>query len=168
MRKLLVLAALASAAAVAVSLVVSTPARALPFGPSVVGIGTLGQFGDPTVRVAAVDAGTGRPEGGFTVTYPDRTRVMATDTCLFVSGTTAYVTGRIILASGPRVDPANMTPGNYMIIGVADNRGAGSDLLNFSPGFTADPGCGPNFAATPVFPIVRGRFLVNDHEYKPL
>ncbi|HZR51176.1 MAG TPA: hypothetical protein VFB06_16875 [Streptosporangiaceae bacterium] len=162
MRKLLLLAALASAAVVAVSLVVSTPARAISFGPSATGAGTLGQFGDPTVRVTAVATAAGL-QGGFTVTYPDRTKFVATDTCLFVNGTTAYVTGRIILASGPRIKPASLTRGNYVIIGVADNGGAGPDLLNFSSGFTANPGCGPNFAATPVFPIVRGRFLVNGH-----
>jgi len=162
MRKPLLLAALASAAVVAASLAITTPARAISFGPSVTGAGTLGQFGDPTVRVTAVEAATGL-QGTFTVTYPDRTKVVATDTCLFVSGTTAYVTGRILLAGGPRVKAANLTRGNYVIVGVADNGGAGSDLLNFSSGFAVNPGCGPNFAATPVFPIVRGRFLVNDH-----
>lgn len=96
------------------------------------------------------------------VTYPDGTAFAATDTCLFVSGTTAYVTGRIIPSGGPRKEPENWSPGSYVIVGVVDNGGAGPDLLNFSPGFAANPGCGPNLDAAPIFPIVKGHYLVNN------
>lgn len=162
MRKLFWLATLASAAAAAASLAMAVPARAASAGPHVVGTGTLGQFGDPTVRVNAIEA-AGTARGSFAVTYPDGTAVAATDTCLFVSGTTAYVTGRIIVAHGPRAQSANMLPGNYVIVGVEDNGGAAPDLLNFSPGFSVNPGCGPNFAATPAFPIVKGHYRVDDN-----
>jgi hypothetical protein len=54
-------------------------------------------------------------------------------------------------------------PGSYIVIGVQDNGEpgtAGPDQLNFSPGFATDPGCGPNAAAAPVFPIVTGNYRV--------
>jgi hypothetical protein len=32
--------------------------------------------------------------------------------------------------------------------------------MNFSPGFAGNPGCGPNGAAVPVFPITAGNYHV--------
>lgn len=156
MRRLLLLVTIASAA---VTLIISTPAWATSTGANVSGIGTLGQFGDPTVRVGALETTDG-VLGSFQVTYPDNTIVDGTASCLFVSGNTAYLTGRISAARGPRETPNGWFPGSYIIIGVADNGGAGPDLLNFSPGFASNPGCGPNFAATPAYPIVSGHYVV--------
>lgn len=125
----------------------------------VAGFGTLGQFGDPTVIVNAVQT-RAHPNGAFIIRYPDRTFVFGPATCLFVSGHTAYLTGRITFSSGPRQQAEGWFPGSYIIIGVQDNGATGPDLLNFSPGFVANPGCGPNAAATPVFPITRGHYHV--------
>ena len=127
---------------------------------AVIGIGSLGpQFGQPTVQLAATQTVVGA-SGEFTITYPDRTIVFGTGTCLFVSGQTAYLTGRITVAFGPRRQANNWLAGNYIIIGVQDNGSAGPDRLNFSPGFAANPGCGPNPAAAPDIPITRGGFLI--------
>lgn len=160
MRKLPLFVTVVSLAVMAVAVAITTPAWASA-GPSVSGTGTLGQFGDPTVRVSAI-AVTPVVLGSFVVTYPDGTAFAATGECVFVSGTTAYVTGRISRASGPRVVPDNFFLGNYVIIGIVDNGRAGPDLLNFSPGLAVNPGCGPNPAATPVFPIVKGNYLVKE------
>ena len=130
----------------------------------VTGTGTLGQFSNPTARVDAIQTKAG-VRGSFTITYPDHTFATANDTCLYVSGNTAYVTGRITRSGGPRyVTPLNWLPGNYIVIGIQDNGNPGTvpDQLNFSPGFATDPGCGPNSAATPDFPIVSGNYRVTD------
>jgi hypothetical protein len=127
-----------------------------------VGTGTLSGFGDPTADVSANQNKPGL-RGSFTITYPDGTLVTGKPTCLvLIAGTTAYVTGRITAASGPRQVPNNWFPGGFLIIGVLDSRGAGPDMLNFSPGFANDPGCGPNNAATPNLPIVAGDYTVSD------
>jgi hypothetical protein len=102
-------------------------------------------------------------KGGFTVSYPDGTFLEGTATCLSVSGNTAYLTGQITSASGPREQPEGWLPGSYLVIGVKDNGDpgtAGPDLMNFSPGFAGNPGCGPNGAAVPVFPITAGNYHV--------
>ena len=161
MRKLLVIVTLAWTA-FAVALAV--PASAAPVSPAASGqlldgSGTLGQFGDPTV-VAHALASKSQTQGGFVITYPDGTYVAGSSACLSVSGTTAYLTGRIILSHGARVQADNWSAGNYVVIGVQDDGGAGPDLLNFSPGFATNPGCGPNGAATPAFPIAKGNFRV--------
>lgn len=174
MRKWLVIATLAWAT-VAVALAV--PASAVPGTPAsasivrapaavsgrlVDGSGTLGQFGDPTVVAHALATKSGI-QGGFVITYPDGTYVAGSAVCLLVSGNTAYLTGRIILSHGPRVQADNWSAGNHVVIGVQDNgksSAAQPDLLNFSPGYSSDPGCGPSTGATPVFPIVRGNYRV--------
>lgn len=155
MRKLLVILLTALAA---VTLGV-TSASASSGGPTVIGTGTLGAFGDPTVRTFAFETSAGA-QGSFLLVYPDRTTVLGNATCVFVSGTTAYLTARITTANGPRAQANGWAVGRYIIIGVQDNIGT-PDLLNFSPGFAANPGCGPNFAAIPVFPIVTGSFRVS-------
>ena len=152
----------------------TTPAWASPshaqFGrpAAVIGFGSLGQqFGNPAVQMEAVQT-FGGPRGEFAITYPNRTLAFGAATCLFVSGNTAYLTGRIIRANGPGAAANNWFAGNYIVIGVQDNGPAGPDLLNFSPGFAADPGCGPNAAATPVFPITRGNFWVfSESQHQP-
>jgi hypothetical protein len=98
--------------------------------------------------------------GGFLVTYPDHTVFGGNATCLYVSGKTAYLTGLINHGSGPRVASENWTAGNYVVIGILDNGVATPADVNVSPGFASSPGCGPNGAATPVFPIVKGNFQV--------
>ncbi len=126
-----------------------------------VGVGTIAGFGDPTVDVSANQNKPGL-RGSFLITYPDGTRVAGKPTCLALQGgTTAYVTGQISEASGPRQGPSNWHPGGFLIIGLKDNVG-GTDQLNFSPGFASDPGCGPNIAATPTLPVVAGDFTVSD------
>ncbi len=128
----------------------------------VTGVGMLGQFGDPTVRVSAVQIGSATV-GGFRISYPDRTFAAGRATCLFVAGNTAYLTGLITRSGGPRSQAENWLRGSYIVIGVQDNgkpRTASPDDVNFSPGFATDPGCGPNAAATPVFPIVRGNYVL--------
>ncbi len=124
------------------------------------GTGTLGQFGDPTAHVHAIQTAAGL-KGRFRITYPDGTFAKGEVTCLFVGGNTAYVTGKIAESGGPRQQTNNWFAGDYIVVGVQDNaEPAGPDQLNFSPGFATDPGCGPNGAATPVFPIVDGNFHV--------
>jgi len=64
---------------------------------------------------------------------------------------------------GARSKGNNWSVGSYLIVGVQDNGQpgtAGPDQLNFSPGFSADPGCGPNLTADPVFSIVAGNYRV--------
>jgi hypothetical protein len=150
---------MASAAGVLAS---ATPAHAAPHHAQLTGTGTLGQFGDPTAHVNAIQTATGL-KGGFTIAYPDGTFVAGSATCLSVSENTAFVTGQITSSAGPRAEPENWSAGSYLVIGVRDNGQpgtAGPSLLNFSPGFAADPGCGPNGAATPVFPITAGNYRV--------
>lgn|SRR5215472_6980522 len=138
------------------------PAWASPGHNQATGTGTLGQFGDPTAHVNAVQTASGLA-GGFTITYPDQTFVTGTATCLSVLGNTAYITGKITDTGGPRQQASNWFIGSYLVIGVQNDGSpgtAGPDQLNFSPGFAADPGCGPNQAADPVFPIVAGNYQV--------
>ena len=159
MRKLIVIMTLALAAGAAAPAV---SAWAAPAHDQATGTGTLGQFGDPTAHVNAIQTPNGL-KGGFTISYPDGTSATGSATCLAVGGTTAYVTGQIASSGGPRQQANNWFPGSYIVIGVQDNGApgtAGPDQLNFSPGFAADPGCGPNAAATPVFPIVTGNYRV--------
>src|SRR5262249_4253260 len=140
-------------------------ASASPGIRGVTGIGMLGQFGDPTVRLNGVQFGSAAI-GGFRISYPDRTFAVGQATCVFVAGNTAYLTGRIPRSGGPRSQSENWLSGNYIVIGVQDNGKPGTavpDDLNFSPGFGTDPGCGPNVAATPVFPIVRGNYNLIGH-----
>jgi hypothetical protein len=130
----------------------------------VTGTGTLGQFGDPTAHVNAIQTAAGL-SGGFTITYPDGTFAAGPATCLAITGTAAYVTAQITSSGGPRQQANNWLPGDFLVIGVQDNGQpgtAGPDRLNFSPGFAADPGCGPNGAAAPVFAITAGNFRVFD------
>jgi hypothetical protein len=129
------------------------------------GSGTLGVFGDPTVRVNVFQLET-TDIGESLITYPDGTFVLARATCLFVAGETAYITSQITFSQGPTAKPENFLPGNWVVIGIqADQPGSpGRDLLNFSPGLVGNPGCGPNVFATPVFPVVRGDF----HVFGPL
>ncbi len=154
---LLILAVTIGAVAPAISASAST-------GPdSVTGFGTLGQFGDPTVVVSVVGSGTAAA-GGFAIFYPDRSTVSGRATCLFVSGHTAYLTGQITWSGGPRPPAETWLLGRYVVIGIQDNgqlATAGPDMLNFSSGFAANPGCGPNAAATPAFPIVGGNYVVS-------
>ncbi len=159
MRKLLFM--IMTAVAIA-ALVPAVSAWASPGHDQVTGTGTLGQFGDPTAHVNAVQTAPGL-RGGFTIAYPDGTFAAGSATCLFVSGNTAYITGQISTSGGPRQQANNWFPGSYLVIGVQDNGEpgtAGPDLLNFSPGFAADPGCGPNGAATPVFQVTKGNYQV--------
>jgi hypothetical protein len=159
MRKLLLVITMVWAASV---LALATPAWAAPRHDQVTGTGTLGQFGDPTAHVNAIRTAAGL-KGGFTIAYPDGTFVAGSATCLFESGNTAFITGRITSSGGPREQPENWSAGSYLVIGIKDNGRpgtAGPSLLNFSPGFAADPGCGPNEAATPVFPITAGNYRV--------
>ena len=158
MRRLLLIVTMA------VSLGALAPAAlawAAPGRDQVTGTGTLGQFGDPTAHVNAIQTAAGL-KGGFTITYPDGSFVAGSATCLLVTGTTAYVTGQITRSGGPRQQTENWLPGNFLVIGVADNGKPGTarlGLLNFSPGFATDPGCGPN-GVTPAFPITAGNYRV--------
>ncbi len=159
MRKLLVIVTMAVTAG---ALAPVASAWASPGHNQITGTGTLGQFGDPTAHVNAVQTARGL-KGGFTIAYPDGTFATGSAACLFVSGNTAYVTAQIISSGGPRQQVNNWVLGSYIVIGVQDNGEpgtAGPDLLNFSPGFATDPGCGPNGAATPVFPITTGNYQV--------
>lgn len=140
----------------------AAPAWAAPDRDQVTGTGTLGQFGDPTAHVNAIQTAAGL-KGGFSIAYPDGSFAAGSATCLLVTGTTAYLTGQITRSGGPRQQTNDWQPGSFLIIGVVDNGEpgtAGPDLLNFSPGFATDPGCGPNPAATPVFPITAGNYDV--------
>jgi hypothetical protein len=160
MRRLFLLLALVLAAA-AVGPAVLASASTDHHG-QVSGTGTLGQFGDPTAHVNAIQTAPGL-KGGFTITYPDGTFAAGSATCLAIAGTTAYVTAQITSSGGPRQQALNWLPGGFLVIGVQDNGEpgtAGPDRLNFSPGFAADPGCGPNAAATPVFSITAGNYRV--------
>ena len=94
----------------------ATASAASSGSDGVTGIGMLGQFGDPTVQVSAVQ--TGPAAGGFTIAYPDQSFATGQATCLFVAGNTAYLTGRITSSGGPRQQPENWLPGNYIVIGV--------------------------------------------------
>ena len=160
MRKLLLVIIIASAAGI---LALTAPARAAaPHHDQLNGTGTLGQFGDPTAHVNAIQTAAGL-KGGFTIAYPDGTFIIGSAACLFVSGNTAFFTGQITSSGGPRTQPENWSAGSYLVIGVVDNGRPGTarpSLLNFSPGFAANPGCGPNEAATPVFPITAGNYRV--------
>jgi hypothetical protein len=133
------------------------PGNAEPSHDQAVGNGTIADFGNPTVHVNANDNNSG-VKGGFTITYPDGTSVKGRATCLSVAANTAYLTGLVTKASGPR---RLWDADDFIVIGVQDNA-AGPDLLNFSPGFDADPGCGPNGAAIPTIPIVEGDYRVTD------
>src|SRR5215831_17003087 len=107
MRKLLLVITMVLAASV---LALATPASAAPRHDQVTGIGTLGQFGDPTAHVNAIQTAAGL-KGGFTIGYPDGTFVVGSATCLFESGNTAFVTGQITSSAGPRVQPENWSAG---------------------------------------------------------
>jgi hypothetical protein len=169
MRRLIVTAAAAGALFAAVPVTAAqaattttTTARTSTV-ESVIGVGTLGQFGTPTAYLAAIGNTRGQL-GAFTITYPDGTYVVGTSSCLVVDGNTAYVTGKIALSSGPRRDTNNWQRGNYMVVGIEDN-GDGTvtpDRMNFSPGAATDPGCGPNLIARPDFVIVKGNYKVTD------
>ncbi|WP_433291458.1 hypothetical protein ACQP2F_25520 [Actinoplanes sp. CA-030573] len=160
MRKVLLTAA---AAVTAFAAMPAAGAQAATTVESVIGTGTLGQFGTPTAYLAA--AGNQRGQlGAFTITYPDGTYATGASSCLVVDGKTAYLTGRIVLSGGPRRDTNSWQRGNYVVIGVRDD-GDGTvvaDKLNFSPGTAADPGCGPYGAASPDFFIVKGNYRVTD------
>jgi hypothetical protein len=159
MRKLLLTAA---AAATVFAAMPAVGAQAATTVDSVIGAGTLGQFGDPTAYLAA--AGNQRGQlGAFTITYPDGTYATGASNCLLVDGRTAYLTGRIALSGGPRRDSLRWQRGSYLLIGIEDNGDgtAVADRMNFSPGTTADPGCGPNPAASPDLVIVKGNYRVS-------
>jgi hypothetical protein len=160
MRKLL----LTTAAAVTVfAAMPAVGAQAATTVESVIGAGTLGQFGTPTAYLAA--AGNQRGQlGAFTITYPDGTYATGTSSCLVVDAKIAYLTGKIALSGGPRRDTNSWQRGNYVVIGIQDN-GDGTvvaDKLNFSTGTATDPGCGPNASAGPEFFIVKGNYRVTD------
>jgi hypothetical protein len=152
-------------AAVAVTLLLLAPAQAghaAVTGGRVAGIGTLGELGEPTAYLAALQTRYGAT-GAFTITYPDGTYAAGTVTCLVVSGTVAYVTGRIALSGGPRRAAHSWLRGSYLFVGVQDNGTHGTpdhDRLNFSPGFATNPGCGPDASASPDFFVVRGDYRV--------
>jgi hypothetical protein len=119
-------------------------------------------LGDPTAHINAIETAAGL-KGRFTITYPDGTFVVGSVTCLFVSGSTAYVTSQIASSGGPRQQTLDWFPGSYIVIGVHGGTSlgtAGPDLLNFSPGFATDPGCGPKAAAMPVFPVTTGDYKI--------
>jgi hypothetical protein len=159
MRKMLLVVTITWAAGV---LALATPAWAASHHDQVTGTGTLAQFGDPTAHVNAIQTEAGL-RGGFTIAYPDGTFVAGSATCLFESGNTAFVTGQITSSGGARVQAENWSAGSYLVIDIKDNGQpgtAGPSLLNFSPGFATDPGCGPNAAATPAFPITAGNYRV--------
>lgn len=149
-------------------MVQAAPASASVTGPTagtgielVGGFGMTGVLGDPSVQVNVFQIET-TTLGQTVITYPDGTFVAGRATCLFVAGQTAYVTSRIVRSHGPRVQADGWLPGSYVMIGIqADQPGSpGPDLLNFSPGFSFNLGCGPNEVATPEFPLVRGDFRV--------
>jgi hypothetical protein len=150
------------AAGVVAAVAVVVPVSASYADPShnqVTGDGTLGQFGDPTAHVNAIQNKSGL-KGSFTITYPDGTFASGDPTCLAGTGGVAYVTGKITSSAGPRRDALAWQPGNYLVIGVKATGTAEPDRLNFSAGFAADPGCGPNGAASPDFAVVDGRYKI--------
>jgi len=160
MRKLIVLT-------IAVSVLLIAPtgvASAAPGHDQVNGTGQLGQFGEPTVHVNAIQ----RPDGisgAFQITYPDGTFVSGPAECAPASVDVVYLTGRITESGGPRQTTNNWQPGNYLVIGVQDKGEPGvkaGDRLNFSAGFATHPGCGPHGAASPDFAIVAGNYRVVD------
>jgi hypothetical protein len=160
MRKLPVIVA---TAATVFAIAPAAPGYAAASHDQATGTGTLGQFGDPSAHVNAVQTNAGL-KGHFEITYPDGTSVTGTPTCLSVQGNIAFITGKITEASGPRQETNRWSPGSYLVIGVQDNGEpgtAGPDKLNFSPGFARDPGCGDT-AATPIFSIVEGNYGVVD------
>jgi hypothetical protein len=155
---------ISAASAAIVLLAPAAPSQAAPTFDKINGTAVLGQFGNPTAHVNAVQTPAGLT-GGFTITYPDGTSVAGTNRCLVVTGDTAYVTATITRATGPRQAANNWNPGGYIVLGMRDTGEpgtAGPDKLNFSPGFTNDPGCGFNWAAYPVIDIVRGNYQVAD------
>ena len=83
MRKLLLVVTIALAAGV---LALAAPAWAAPDHNQLTGTGTLGQFGDPTAHVNAIQTAPGL-KGGFTIAYPDGTFVVGSAACLVVSAT---------------------------------------------------------------------------------
>ncbi|MBV9450364.1 MAG: hypothetical protein JO345_31195 [Streptosporangiaceae bacterium] len=170
MRKLLFVVTMASAL---IAVALAGPASATPRAASswelADGSGTLGQFGNPTVVIHALGTTSGT-QGGFVITYPDGTYVAGSPTCLMVIGKAAYLTGRIILSHGARQQAGNWLSGNYVVIGVQDNSKpspAQPDMLNFSPGYATNPGCGPSTGTIPVFPITRGHFRVATGSSRP-
>jgi len=160
MRKIVLLTAAGLALALAPAALATAAA---PGHDQATGTGALAQFGDPTAHVNAIQR-DGRVSGSFTITYPDGTSVAGTVACAVATGTVAYATGQITESSGPRQATNNWLVGNYLVIGVQDNGepGAGTDKLNFSPGFATHPGCGAHPDATPVFVIVDGNYRVVD------
>lgn len=161
MRKTLVIGALTLGFAIAAP---AAYAVAAPSHDQAVGTGTLAQFGDPTAHINANQTRSG-PKGSFTITYPDGTLATGSLTCLSVDGNVAFVTGRITEAYGPLQQRNNWSVGSYVVVGVEDNGepgAAGPDRLNFTRGFAADPGCGPNSDATADFFIVKGNYRVSD------
>jgi hypothetical protein len=176
MRRALVVAAVAAALSATVpatagQAATTDPSSASPTaspstpGDQLTGLGTLGDFGNPTAYLAAVGTRWGAP-GAFTITYPDGTYAIGASTCLVVDGKVAYLTGKIALSGGPRRATNAWNRGSYLVVGVEDNGNGGAtespDRLNFSPGTATDPGCGPNGMATPDFKIVRGNYRVVD------
>jgi hypothetical protein len=162
MRRLLLLLSLALALTAAAVAPAGSASAAPGHHDQATGTGTLGQFGDPTAHVNAIQTAAGL-KGGFSIDYPDGTFAVGLASCLAVAGATAYITGQITGSGGPRQQANNWLPGDFVVIGVQDNGEPGAaapDRLNFSPGFAADPGCGPNDAATPVFSIIAGNYRV--------
>src|SRR5260370_21716905 len=98
MRKLLFIVTLALAIG---AVAPAASAWASPGHDQVTGTGTLGQFGDPTAHVNAIQTGAGL-KGGFTIAYPDGTFASGSVTSLFVSGNPAYVTSQITRSGRPR------------------------------------------------------------------
>src|SRR5258708_32442310 len=64
---------------------------ASPGQDQLTGTGTLGQFGDPTAHVNAIQTAAGL-RGGFTITYPACTLAFSSAPRLFVSRENAYFT----------------------------------------------------------------------------
>jgi hypothetical protein len=163
-RKLMSVAAAAFAAVTLFAVMPATAAQATTRTvESVIGAGTINSFGSPTVYLGAIGNQRGQL-GAFTVTYPDGTYATGASNCLVVNNKTAYLTGKIALSGGPRRAANSWQRGNYMVIGIKDN-GNGTDVmdeLNFTPGTTADPGCGPNAVANPNLFLVKGNYWVTD------
>src|SRR5260370_31422849 len=117
MRKLLFILAVALAIGV---LAPAGSVWASPGQDQLTGTGTLGQFGDPTAHVNAIQTAAGL-RGGFTIAYPDGTFAVGSATCLFVSGNTAYVTSQITDSGGPRQQTNSWFAGGVILIGVQDH-----------------------------------------------
>src|SRR5260370_4136357 len=116
MRKLLFIVTLALAIG---AVAPAASAWASPGHDQVTGTGTLGQFGDPTAHVNAIQTAAGL-RGGFTIAYPDGTFAVGSATCLFLSWNTAYVTRQITDSRGPRQQTNNLFAGSYLVISVPD------------------------------------------------